>query len=591
MSNVKPRFQARNYNPDTYEKLVSTGMSKPMSRIMAARGITDVASLDYSLHNALGVSKLTNASRMAELIADKMEAGKRFLVVADYDSDGATSCAIVVRAMHGFSANIEYMVPNRFEHGYGLTPDIVKIAYNMNPRPDSIITVDNGIASIDGVEEANKLGISVLVTDHHLPAEKDPAAECMVNPNQRGCTFPSKNLAGCGVIFYVMLALKHELQKRDWFKTHPNFNVTDLLDYVALGTVADVVKLDDNNRKLVSAGLKQMRDGKAHEGIQALLQVAKRDPHKANPWDMGFAVGPRLNAAGRLDDMSVGISCLLEDDAFKAGQLAEQLNTLNVERRAIESDMTVQAVQQIDGLEFDTANQYSITLFHPDWHQGVIGILASRIKEKTNRPVIAFGRGSDGELKGSCRSIPPLHLRDALDVVYKQNPGLIKKFGGHSMAAGLTIMEDDLAKFTVAFEEACRSMISARDLELVVDTDGPLATDEVTLELAEEIKNQVWGQGFPEPVFQGEFTVENQKIVGEKHSKLRLLQGNRIYDAILFHHNEPVPNTIKAVYSLDVNEWQGTKTLQLRLQNFDAAEKPQYVHAADFNKTDSGLSL
>lgn len=591
MSTVKPRFQARKYDVQTYEKLAAAGISKPMARIMAARGIQDLSSLDYNLRNALGVSKLTNADKMAKLIADKMEAGKRFLVVADYDSDGATSCAIVVRAMRGFSANIDYMVPNRFEHGYGLTPDIVNIAYNMEKRPDAIITVDNGIASVDGVATANKLGISVLVTDHHLPGDTDPAAECIVNPNQRGCTFPSKNLAGCGVIFYVMLALKHELQQRGWFNNHPNFNVTDLLDLVALGTVADVVKLDDNNRKLVSAGLKQMRDGKAHEGVQALLHVAKRDPHKANPWDMGFAVGPRLNAAGRLDDMSVGISCLLEDDPFKAGQLAEQLNTLNVERRAIESDMTSQAVQQIEGLEFDTTNNYSVTLFHPDWHQGVIGILASRIKEKTNRPVIAFGRGSDGELKGSCRSIPPLHMRDALDMVYKQNPGLIKKFGGHSMAAGLTIMEDDLAKFTVAFEEACRTLMAPEDLELVVDTDGILGAEEVTLELAEEIKNQVWGQGFPEPVFQGEFIVENQKIVGEKHSKLRLLQGNRIFDAILFHHNEPVPNVIKAVFSLDVNEWQGNRTLQLRLQNFDAAEKPQYVHSAEFEKTSDGLSL
>ena len=591
MANAKPRFNPRKYDIDAYDALVKSGVSKAMARVMSSRGITDVSSLDYNLRNALGVNKLTNADKMAKLIADKMEAGKRFLVVADYDSDGATSCAILVRAMRGFGANIEYMVPNRFEHGYGLTPDIVKIAAAMTPRPDSIITVDNGIASIDGVAEANKLGISVLVTDHHLPAEQTPEAECIVNPNQRGCTFPSKNLAGCGVIFYVMLAVKHELQQRGWFNTHPNFNVTDLLDFVALGTVADVVKLDDNNRKLVSAGLKQMREGKAHEGIQALLHVAKRDPNKANPWDMGFGVGPRLNAAGRLDDMSVGISCLLEDDPFKASTLAEQLNTLNIERRAIESDMTVQAVQQLEGTEFNTDDKYSMTLFHPDWHQGVIGILASRIKEKTNRPVIAFGRGSNGELKGSGRSIPPLPLRDALDMVYKQNPNLIKKFGGHSMAAGLTIMEDDLAKFTVAFEEACRHMMAPEDLELVVDTDGSLSPDEINLELAEAIKNQVWGQGFPEPVFQGEFTVENQKIVGEKHSKLRLLQGNRIYDAILFHHTDPVPNTIKAVYSLDVNEWQGSRMLQLRIQNFDAAEKPQYVHNPVFEQTESGLAL
>jgi single-stranded-DNA-specific exonuclease len=590
-----PRFQTRPVDEEKVKALTAEQKCSPaMARLLAARGVESVAeSMDSSMSKALSVSSLTNSVKMASLMADKMEAGKRFLIVADYDSDGATSCAIGMRAMVGFGANIEYMVPNRFVHGYGLTPDIVKIAAAMDPRPDSIITVDNGIASVEGIAAANALGMTVLVTDHHLPGDIDPAAECIVNPNQRGCTFASKNLAGCGVIFYVMMALKTELDKRGWFKTHPPFMVSSLLDYVALGTVADVVKLDDNNRRLVTEGLKMMRAGRAHLGIAALLRVAGREVEKANSFDMGFAVGPRLNAAGRLDDMSIGISCLLADTPEEAERLATHLDTLNKERRSIEADMTEQAITQIDEMVVSPDDKFTMTLFHPDWHEGVIGILASRVKDKCNRPTIAFGRGNGGHLKGSCRSIPALHLRDALDIVYKRNPGLILKFGGHSMAAGLTIMEDDLPKFTVEFEEACRSMITSSDLDLVIATDGKLHPAEATIGFAEEIKGMVWGQGFPEPLFQGEFIVLNQDYIGKdkNHSRLRLGMGALAFEAILFQQSEPLPNMIRATFSLDVNEWKGTKKLQLRLQKFEDGTKPMLVHDAVFHSGPEGLAI
>jgi single-stranded-DNA-specific exonuclease len=590
-----PRFQTRPVDEEKVKILTAEQKCSPaMARLLASRGVDCVAeSMDSSMSKALSVDSLTNSKKMASLMADKMAEGKRFLVVADYDSDGATSCAIAMRAMKGFSANIDYVVPNRFVDGYGLTPEIVNRAALMNPRPDCIITVDNGIASVDGIARANVLGISVLVTDHHLPGDIDPAAECMVNPNQRGCTFGSKNLAGCGVIFYVMMALKMELDKRGWFKTHPSFTVSSLLDYVALGTVADVVKLDNNNRRLVTEGLKMMRAGRAHLGIQALLRIAGRDIEKVNSFDMGFAVGPRLNAAGRLDDMSIGISCLLADTEEEAEQLATRLDSLNKERRSIESDMTAQAITQIDDMIVAPEDKFTMTLFHPDWHEGVIGILASRVKDKCNRPTIAFGRGTGGHLKGSCRSIPALHLRDALDIVYKRNPGLIIKFGGHSMAAGLTIMETDLARFTVEFEDACRSMITTSDLDLVIATDGKLHPSDATIGFAEEIKSMVWGQGFPEPLFQGEFTVLNQDYIGKdkNHSRLRLGMGAQAFEAILFQQGEPLPNMIRATFSLDVNEWKGSKKLQLKLQKFEDGTKPMMVHDAVFHSGPQGLAI
>ena len=593
VNTAKPRFVARTVDPQHVTALQQEGISPGMARILAGRGIETAESLVYDLRKAIPVSKLTNAEKMAKHLADKIQAGHKFLLVADYDSDGATSCAIGIRAMRAFGANIEFMVPNRFVHGYGLTPEIIQEVIAKGEKPDCILTVDNGVASVAGVAEANKNGIKVLVTDHHLAGDTMPDAECIVNPNQPGCDFPSKNLAGCGVIFYCMLALKKELTDRKWFDTHPNFNLMELMDYVALGTVADVVKLDDNNRRLVAVGLERMRKGLAHPGIKAIMEVAGCKIEEANSMHMGFNVGPRLNAAGRLDDMSIGISCLLADDDQEATRLAQQLDALNRERRSIEGDMTEQAVIQIDSMEIDPKDKYSMALFHPDWHQGVIGILASRIKDKTNRPTIAFGRGTDGELKGSCRSIPGLHMRDALDIVYKQNPGLIKKFGGHSMAAGLTIMEIDLDKFTVEFEEAVRTLLPKEALELVIETDGPLNPENMSMALAKEIQGQVWGQGFAEPVFQGEFEVIRQRQVGKDlgHAKLTLGLNGSTFDAILFHQKDPLPERIVATYSLNINDFNDVQKVDLRLHKFQDADAPVYVHSTDFVKGPDGLNM
>lgn len=593
VTTVKPRFVTRKVDPKHITALEEQGLSHGMARILAGRGVESADSLVYDLRKAIPVSKLTNADKMAKHLADKIIAGQKFLLVADYDSDGATSCAIGMRAMRGFGANIDFMVPNRFVHGYGLTPEIIQEVVAKGEKPDCILTVDNGVASVAGVAEANKNGIKVLVTDHHLAGDTMPDAECIVNPNQPGCEFPSKNLAGCGVIFYCMLALKKELTERKYFDTHPNYNLMELLDYVALGTVADVVKLDDNNRRLVSVGLDRMRKGLAHPGIKALMEVAGCKIEEANSFHMGFNVGPRLNAAGRLDDMSIGISCLLSDSDEEAHRLAQQLDALNRERRSIEGDMTEQAVVQIDTMEFDPENKYSMALFHPDWHQGVIGILASRIKDKTNRPTIAFGRGTDGELKGSCRSIPGLHMRDALDVVYKQNPGLIKKFGGHSMAAGLTIMEENLDKFTVEFEEAVRGMLPKEALELVIETDGALNPEHMSMELAQEIQGQVWGQGFTEPVFQGEFEVIRQRQVGKDlgHAKLTLELNGSKFDAIFFHQKDPLPERIIATYSLNINDFNNMKKVDLRIHKYQDVDTPVYVHKTDFTKGPDGLDM
>lgn len=595
---VKPRFVTRTFDPQHVATLQEQGLSPGMARILAGRGIETAESLVYDLRKAIPVSKLTNSGQMAKHLADKIEAGHKFLLVADYDSDGATSCAIGMRAMRGFGADIDFMVPNRFVHGYGLTPEIVqevvaKAKAEGTRQPDCILTVDNGVASVAGVAEANLNGIKVLVTDHHLAGDTLPDAECIVNPNQPGCDFPSKNLAGCGVIFYCMLALKKELTDRKWFDTHPQFNMMELMDYVALGTVADVVRLDDNNRRLVSVGLDRMRKGLAHPGIKALMDVAGCKIEEANSAHMGFNVGPRLNAAGRLDDMSIGISCLLADNDEDAHRLAQQLDALNRERRSIESDMTEQAVVQIDSMEFDPQDKYSMVLFHPDWHQGVIGILASRIKDKTNRPAIVFGRGTNGELKGSCRSIPGLHMRDALDMVYKQNPGLITKFGGHSMAAGLTIMEKDLDKFTVEFEESVRVLLPKEALELVIHTDGPLNPESMSMELAKEIQGQVWGQGFMEPVFQGEFEVIKQRQVGKDlgHVKLTLGLNGSKFDAIFFHQKDPLPENIIATYSLNINDYNNTQKVDLRIHKYQDTATPVHVHQTDFVKGPEGLDM
>jgi len=546
-------------------RLLEAGTHPLLARLYAARGIESRDQLDYSLKSLLPPARLKGAHEAAQILADAIEAGARMLIVADYDCDGATACAVGIRALRAFGADVGYLVPNRFEYGYGLTPAIVELAAKM--EPDLLITVDNGIASVEGVAAAREHGIATVITDHHLPGDELPEADVIVNPNQPGCDFPSKALAGVGVMFYTMLALRAELRERGAFEGKTEPNLAELLDLVALGTVADVVKLDHNNRILVSQGLQRMRADRMQPGIRALFAAAGRDAARATTFDMGFALGPRLNAAGRLADMSLGIECLITDDMGRAINIAQELDTLNRERRSIEAGMQEEAMVGLDTI--DPGSRASLTLFEPEWHQGVIGILAGRIKEKFHRPTIAFARGNDGELKGSGRSIPGLHLRDALDLVTKRAPGLILKFGGHAMAAGLTINEVDLARFEQIFETVVHSLIDPADLTRSLETDGALEDSLYSLETARLLEREIWGQGFAAPVFDDTFRVENQRILKDKHLKLQLRKGATRIDAIQFNHADPAGQSIHAAFRLAVNEYNGVSSIQLMLEHFE----------------------
>ncbi len=560
-----PGIVARPCPDDAARALAGEGIDPVLARLFAARGVTSVAQLGTDFSGLLPLRQMKGMEQASRLLADAIAAGRKLTVVADYDSDGATACAVALRALRAFGAETDYIVPNRFEYGYGLTPEIVGLAAQRAPH--LLITVDNGISSVEGVAQARRLGMEVVVTDHHLPGEQLPDAAAIVNPNQPGCPFPSKNLAGVGVIFYTMLALRAELRRRGVFAGRPEPNLARLLDLVALGTVADVVRLDDNNRILVHQGLQRIRAGQGQAGIAALFRVAGREPRKASVYDLGFVLGPRLNAAGRLDDMSLGIECLTTDDPARALSIAGELDRLNRERREIEADMQDSAQAALEAL--DGGDGYSVSLYDPGWHQGVIGILASRIKDRLHRPVIAFAPGAEGELKGSGRSIRGLHLRDALDLVAKRHPRLLQKFGGHAFAAGLTIREADFPAFAGAFEEVARGLLTPADLERVIETDGALADRELTLELAALIGQQVWGQGFPQPSFSDRFTVAQQRVVGEKHLRLKLAKDGRGLDAILFFHDTPLPERIHAVYRVDVNEYNGNRNLQLILEHWE----------------------
>ncbi len=580
------KITTRSFDSQAFDTLRRSGLSPILARIYAARGIASSAQLETALARLISFDQFKNIDQMACLLADAIEAEKRLLIIADYDSDGATACAVGIRILQKFGAVVDYLVPNRFEFGYGLTPEIVHLAHTTR-QPDMLITVDNGIASVDGVQKAKSLGMDVLITDHHLPGDELPDATSIINPNQPGCTFPSKSIAGVGVIFYLMLALRVELRKRGAFKNKQEPNLASYLDLVALGTVADVVKLDGNNRILVQQGLKRIQQGLACAGIQALLNVAGRKMRQTTTYDLGFILGPRLNAAGRLDDMSLGIECLITDDMAKAVDIARQLDTLNVQRREIESNMQDDALSKLEDLlhaeRAQIQSTYSVCLFDHNWHQGVIGILASRIKDKYHRPVIIFAPGSDGEMKGSGRSIPGFHLRDALDLVSKRFPGLIVKFGGHAAAAGLTIHIDCFEEFCKAFETVAQLLLTEKDMTRIIETDGDLNESEMNMELAQHLTHQVWGQGFPQPTFNASFCVESQRVVGEKHLKLKLkkessngetipVSNHTTYDAILFFHNEPLPDVIDAVYRLQINEFNGRKSLQLLLEHWSQVE-------------------
>lgn len=546
-------------------RLIAQGIAPILARLLAARGVQNVGECDASLAKLLPPETLTNAPEMAQLLADAIAAGKKLLIVGDYDADGATATAVAMKGLQNMGARVGFLVPNRFEYGYGLTPEIVALAAQQ--KPDFIITVDNGIASVEGVKAANDLGIQVLITDHHLPAEATPDAACIVNPNRRGCNFPSKNLAGVGVMFYVLLALRAELRKRGAFAQKNEPNLTELLDLVALGTVADLVKLDANNRILVEQGLRRIRAGIGSAGILALLEVAGRNPQKATAQDLGFYVGPRLNAAGRLDDMTLGIQCLLAEAAESAQVLAQTLHGLNAERRNIEADMHDSALANLG--DVDVTNRYSISLFEPGWHQGVVGILASRLKEKYHRPAIIFADAGDGLLKGSGRSVPGLHLRDALDLVSKRQPNLVVKFGGHAMAAGLSIRQSDFTRFADAFEQVLSEWMTEEDLEAVMETDGSLESSLMGLETARVLASGVWGQGFPQPLFCDTFHVVQQRIVGEKHSKLLLEKDRKRFDAIYFNCVDDLPENISIVYALETNEYKGLQSVQLLIRHIE----------------------
>jgi single-stranded-DNA-specific exonuclease len=563
-------FTARDFDPATAQRLAQLGLPAALARALAARGVAGAADLDLSTRQIQAPDSMAQLDRAAQLLADAIAQQRRMLIIADYDCDGATACAVAVRGLRALGAtHVDFLVPNRFEYGYGLTPELADLAARR--KPDLLITVDNGIASVEGVERAQALGMDVLITDHHLPGERLPAARAIVNPNQPGCAFPSKNLAGVGVMFYVLVQLRALLRARGRFTEATQPRLDTLLDLVALGTVADLVRLDRNNRILVQAGLERMRRGQAQPGIQALFRVAGRDAQSARAADLGFALGPRINAAGRLTDMTQGIACLLSDDPAQALQMAQRLDELNRERRQIEADM--QAEAQLDLAEFDRdglgdlGRRRTITLFREGWHPGVVGLIASRVKERHHRPTIAFARADAAWLRGSGRSIEGVHLRDTLDRVTKIDPSLVARFGGHAMAAGLTIAHDALARFTEVFELAALQSSDAALYERGLAVDGPLAATEITHSLIEATQRFVWGQGFAEPLFANEFDVLDQRIVKGAHLKLTLGLEGRKWPAIWFRRTQALPDRARLAYRPTIDEYRGERRIALMVED------------------------
>ncbi|GIX30473.1 MAG: single-stranded-DNA-specific exonuclease RecJ [Porticoccaceae bacterium] len=546
-----------------------------LRRVYLARGVRSREELGRRLAELPRPDSLRGLRGAVELLERALAEDRRLLIVGDFDADGATSTALVVLGLRALGARqVDFLVPNRFEYGYGLTPEIVALARQREPH--LILTVDNGISSVAGVRAARDAGIQVVVTDHHLPGAELPAADAIVNPNQPGCPFPGKHLAGVGVAFFLLAALRAHLRERGWFacggRSEPN--LAALLDLVALGTVADVVPLDRCNRALVHQGLLRIRSGDGRAGVRALLEVAGRDPARAVAADLAFAAGPRLNAAGRLDDMTLGIRCLLAEDPDEAGALAQLLDQLNADRRLIEADMQREALAAVEALARGTADlPWGLCLFDPGWHQGVVGLVASRLKERFHRPVIAFARGEGGMLKGSARSIPGLHVRDALDAVASRHPGLLNRFGGHAMAAGLALAEAHFDAFSRAFDGVVRERLAAEDLEEVIWVDGELSEAELTVEVARQVRDGgPWGHHFPEPLFVGEFAVVAGRVVGERHLKLLLGCGQRQLEAIAFnapdHLKESLPDRLAVAYRLTLDAWQGRERLQLLIERF-----------------------
>lgn len=547
--------------------LAQAGIHPLLARLLASRGVTRPQEAKLRLADLLPPEKMRGLSEAASLLADALASHKRLLIVADYDCDGATACAVGVRALRAFGATVDYLVPDRFTLGYGLSPAVVELA--LERRPQLLITVDNGIASVEGVATAARHGLPVIVTDHHLPGDQLPDAAAIVDPNQPGCPFESKALSGVGVMFYLMLALRAELRRRGAFAQRPEPNLAHLLDLVALGTVADVVPLDRNNRILVGEGLARMRAGRMQPGMAALFAVAGRDARRASTFDLGFTLGPRLNAAGRLADMSLGIECLITDDSARALNLAQQLDAINRERRLIEAGMQIEAEAQLANL--DVGDAYSLTLFDANWHQGIIGILAGRLKERHHRPIFAFAPGEGEVLKGSGRSITGLHLRDALDRVAKRHPGLLLRFGGHAAAAGLTLAAGRFDEFAGAFEQVCRELLGPVPPARTLETDGALEDGYYSLEVARMLQGEVWGQGFPPPLFADTFEVLEQKLLKNKHLKLTLGRAGMRFEAMRFGCREVLPARITAAFRLEVHEYQGLASLRLGLEHLTEA--------------------
>ena len=564
------KIEIRDVPPRAAWALEQAGVHPLLARLFAARGVTSRDELDDGLARLLPPAGLRGVQEAAVLLADAIAAQQRLCIVADYDCDGATACAVGIRGLRLLGAqHVSYLVPDRVVDGYGLTPPIAERVAAQGA--DVLITVDNGIASVEGVARARELGLKVLVTDHHLPGSELPSADCIVNPNQPGCDFESKSIAGVGVMFYVLLALRAELRQRGAFDQATQPKLDALLPLVALGTVADVVRLDANNRRLVAQGLKRIRAGQLPVGLSALFSVAARASQKATTFDFGFALGPRINAAGRLADMTLGIELLLTDDAARADELARTLDGINRERREIEGGMREQAMQIAEGL-FDVEDEppSAIAVFDPDFHEGVVGIVAARLKDRLHRPTFVFAAssapGREHELKGSGRSIPGFHLRDALDLVAKRHPGVLSKFGGHAMAAGCTIAEEHFDTFEQALQQVAAEWLDAATLTRRLETDGPLPPEYRRPDMVDTLHREVWGQGFAPPVFSEEVEVISQRLVGEKHLALKLRHQGQPVDGIWFGHTEPLPGRALLAFRLEADEWQGVRRVRLLVE-------------------------
>lgn len=559
------RILNREFDLEAARRLHEEGYLPPVARALSARGIRDASELAQDWKSMLPPAMLEGTREAAERLALARERGERVTVVADYDCDGATACAVAIRGLGMMGVKADYFVPHRVHHGYGLSCAVVDLLAARTPRPDVLLTVDNGVSSAEAVRHAAELGIDVIVTDHHLPGAELPPAVCIVNPNLADSAFPSKALAGVGVMYYVLLALRALLRERGVYTQQTQPRLDALVDLVALGTVADVVKLDKNNRILVAQGLNRIRLGRTHAGISALFAVAGKKPEAACVRDFGFALGPRINAAGRLDTMENGIECLLADDPVVALDYARSLNDFNAARQELETEMQQAAETALSCCNVDSLA--TLTLYDGRFNEGVVGLVASRLKEKVNRPTIVFAPTDDGALKGSGRSIAGVHLRDALDLVSKALPGAVLRFGGHAMAAGLTLRsEGDLPAFRDAFEKAVRSMVDASVFERVIYTDGGLAPDEITERLVQAIDSQIWGQGFDAPVFANEFRVVRQSLVKDAHTKLILELGGQRFDAIFFRHTETLPGMVRLAYRPNINEFMGRRSVQLVIE-------------------------